>query len=211
MLTLPSSVRVFVAAEPVDLRKSFDGLSGVVQGVLGRDPASGHLHVLLNKCPLTHDDSMPIERQSKQYARSGIRLSPSTVGDWYTFGAEVIKPIAVLVVARVLESFVINADDTGHRVLDPHRKEHIKRARLWCFVGDGKYVAFHYAPDWKAEHPGEFPRDFEGYIQADAYGGYSSGVGPPQERHIVIRDEMRLGCGMHIRRKFEQTAEAGDP
>jgi len=40
MLTLPSSVRVFVAAEPVDLRKSFDGLSGVVQGVLGRDPAS---------------------------------------------------------------------------------------------------------------------------------------------------------------------------
>ncbi len=49
MLTLPSSVRVFVAAEPVDLRKSFDGLSGVVQGVLGRDPASGHLHVFFNK------------------------------------------------------------------------------------------------------------------------------------------------------------------
>lgn len=158
-----------------------------------------------------HDDSMPLERQSKQYARSGVRLSPSTIGDWYTFGAEVIKPIAALIVARVLGSFVINADDTGHRVLDPHRKEHIKRARLWCFVGDGKYVAFHYAPDWKAEHPGEFLRDFEGFVQADAYGGYSSEVGPPEDRHIVIRDEMRLGCGMHIRRKFEQTSEAGDP
>lgn len=49
MLTLPSSVHVFVASEPVDLRKSFDGLSGVVQGVLGRDPASGHLYVFFNK------------------------------------------------------------------------------------------------------------------------------------------------------------------
>jgi transposase len=49
MLTLPSSVQVFVASKPVDLRKSFDGLSGVVVGVLGKDPASGHLYVFFNK------------------------------------------------------------------------------------------------------------------------------------------------------------------
>lgn len=173
----------------------------------GRPGAGLIANILVEK----HDDSMPLERQSKQYARSGIHISPSTIGDWYAFGAEVIKPIARLIVARVLQSFVINADDTGHRVLDPQHKENVKRARLWCFVGDGKYVAFHYAPDWKAEHPGEFLRDFEGFVQADGYGGYASEVGPPEDRHIVIRDDFRLGCGMHIRRKFEQTADVGDP
>ena len=158
-----------------------------------------------------HDDSMPLERQSKQYVRHGIRIAPSTIGDWYAFGAEVLKVLARLIVVRVLGSFVINADDTGHRVLAPHHHKHVKRARLWCFVGDGKYVAFHYAPDWKAEHPGEFLRGFEGYVQTDGYGGYASQTGPPEDRHLVVRDERRLGCGMHIRRKFEVTAEMGDP
>jgi IS66 Orf2 like protein len=38
MLTLPPSVRVYVAAEPTDLRRSFDGLSALVGHGLGHDP-----------------------------------------------------------------------------------------------------------------------------------------------------------------------------
>ena len=49
MLTLPSSVRVYVATSPIDLRKSFDGLAAAVVSVFGRDPVSGHLHVFHNK------------------------------------------------------------------------------------------------------------------------------------------------------------------
>lgn len=49
MLTLPSSVRVYVATAPIDLRKSFDGLSATVIGVFRHDPLSGHLHVFHNK------------------------------------------------------------------------------------------------------------------------------------------------------------------
>lgn len=49
MLTLPGSVRVFVASEPVDFRKSHDGLFGVVKSVLKVDPRSGHLFVFFNK------------------------------------------------------------------------------------------------------------------------------------------------------------------
>ena len=158
-----------------------------------------------------HDDSMPLERQSKQYARSGVRIPPSTIGDWYRFGAGVISPVATLISICTLESFAINADDTGHRVQDPTHKNRIKRGRLWCFVGDRQFVTFHYAPDWKAEHPGEFLRDFDGFVQCDDYAGYSSEVGPPDERHIVVADDRRLGCGMHIRRKFEIALDAGNP
>jgi transposase len=46
---LPSSVRIFVCLAPQDLRRSFDGLSGLVTGHLGQDPRSGALYVFLNK------------------------------------------------------------------------------------------------------------------------------------------------------------------
>lgn len=49
MLTLPPSVHVYVAAEPTDLRKSFDGLSGLVMQRFGADPLCGHLFVFRNK------------------------------------------------------------------------------------------------------------------------------------------------------------------
>lgn len=49
MLTLPRSVRVFLAAGATDLRKSFDGLSGLVTATLSEDPLSGHLFLFCNR------------------------------------------------------------------------------------------------------------------------------------------------------------------
>jgi transposase len=49
MLSLPASVRILLAREPADLRKGFDGLSNLVQGVLKEDPLSGHLFVFRNR------------------------------------------------------------------------------------------------------------------------------------------------------------------
>lgn len=48
MLSLPPTVRVFVAIEPVDMRGSFDALAGAVRR-LGLDPVDGHLYLFLNK------------------------------------------------------------------------------------------------------------------------------------------------------------------
>jgi transposase len=49
MLTLPPSVRIWLAAEPVDLRKGFDGLSAIVRHQWHRDVFAGHLFVFLGK------------------------------------------------------------------------------------------------------------------------------------------------------------------
>ena len=49
MLTLPTSVKVFMAAEPVDGRKGFDGLMGIVRNAWHRNVFSGHLFVFLGK------------------------------------------------------------------------------------------------------------------------------------------------------------------
>jgi transposase len=49
MWSLPPSVRIFVCLAPTDLRRSFDGLAGLVAGVLREDPLSGHLFVFRNR------------------------------------------------------------------------------------------------------------------------------------------------------------------
>jgi transposase len=48
MLSLPPTVRVFVAVAPLDMRGSFDSLAGAVRR-LGLDPVDGHLYLFLNK------------------------------------------------------------------------------------------------------------------------------------------------------------------
>ena len=49
MLTLPPSVKIYVATQPVDARKSFDGLAALVESEFGLAPLSGHLFVFLNR------------------------------------------------------------------------------------------------------------------------------------------------------------------
>ena len=48
MLSIPASVRIWLATEPVDMRMSFRGLSGIVRGRLRDDPLNGHLFCFLN-------------------------------------------------------------------------------------------------------------------------------------------------------------------
>lgn len=49
MMLMPSSVRVYVALEPINLHKSFEGLSNEVRAVIGQDPLSGHIFCFLNR------------------------------------------------------------------------------------------------------------------------------------------------------------------
>jgi transposase len=49
MISLPSSVRIYLAARPVDMRKGIDGLMGDVRGALKGDPYSGHLFVFVGR------------------------------------------------------------------------------------------------------------------------------------------------------------------
>ena len=49
MLSIPASVRVFIHRDPVDFRKSHDGLSGIIRRELGEDPLNGDLFAFLNK------------------------------------------------------------------------------------------------------------------------------------------------------------------
>jgi transposase len=49
MLSLPPSVRIFVATQPVDGRKGVDSLAAIVRSALSLDPLSGHLYVFFSR------------------------------------------------------------------------------------------------------------------------------------------------------------------
>jgi transposase len=49
MLSLPTSVRIWLATQPTDMRKSFDTLAELIRQQLKGDPLSGQLFVFRNK------------------------------------------------------------------------------------------------------------------------------------------------------------------
>jgi transposase len=49
MISVNHPVQIWMAAAPVDLRKSFDGLAEHVRAFLGHDPLCGHMFVFRNR------------------------------------------------------------------------------------------------------------------------------------------------------------------
>jgi len=49
MISLPSAVRAFFCTRSVDMRKSFDGLSGLVEECFRQDLLDGHLFLFVNR------------------------------------------------------------------------------------------------------------------------------------------------------------------
>lgn len=49
MLSLPPSVKIFLAPGATDMRKAIDGLAALTRSVLSADPLSGHLFVFCNR------------------------------------------------------------------------------------------------------------------------------------------------------------------
>ena len=49
MFGLGPATRIYIALDPVDMRKGFDGLYGLVRDHLGQDPLSGHLFLFSNR------------------------------------------------------------------------------------------------------------------------------------------------------------------
>lgn len=49
MLNLPELVRIYLCAQPTDMRKGFDSLAALVRDWLGHDPLSGHLFVFRSR------------------------------------------------------------------------------------------------------------------------------------------------------------------
>jgi transposase len=173
------------AAKPID-----GGLPG--PGLLA--------HVLVSK----YKDHLPLHRLSGIYARSGVDLKASTLGDWVTAGTDALDPIARAIWRNALGAHLLQSDDTGIKVLDKDHPNGVKRGHLWVYLGDGRWSAFVYTPDWKGEWPQSFLAERKGWLQVDGYAGYDD---------LFTREDataIEVSCWAHARRGFVETLEAGD-
>ena len=150
-------------------------------------------------------DHLPLERQSGMYAREGVKIAPSTLCDWIAAAAVLLLRIAARIEALALLSYVLWTDDTGLTVLDEKRAKGTKRGHVWVYVGDARWAAFKYTPDWKPDGPLAFLATRIGYLVADGYAGYRSLYQGPLPAKVV-----EVACWMHCRRYFKQALDAKD-
>jgi IS66 Orf2 like protein len=82
VLSLSSALRIFLATEPADMRKGFDGLSQLVRDRIAQDPLSGHLLMSPSLPPslgtrfLAPSRSFPATGPERRRQLDGCSLSP---------------------------------------------------------------------------------------------------------------------------------------
>jgi transposase len=101
MLSLPPSVRLFVATQPVDGRKGADSLMVIVRDVFGHDPLSGHLFIFFSmrrdRVRIVYWDRNGFATWTKRLERG--RFTLSFVGKT----KESVSPIEAAELALILE------------------------------------------------------------------------------------------------------------
>jgi hypothetical protein len=98
----------------------------------------------------------------------------------------------------VLRSKVIHTDDTPVNVLD-RKLNQTRTGRFWVYLGDKEHpqTVFTYTASRSRDGPREFLRNWSGYLQADAFGGYD-GIYAGEVGGQVTE----VACWAHARRKF---------
>ncbi len=149
-------------------------------------PAPGLLAVIITDKYLDH---LPLYRTEDRFTRLGVSLSRSTMSDWMAACAERLMPLQQLLKAHVLRSKVLHTDDTTVPVRDESRSDH-RYGRLWDYIGDAEHpgVVFDYTTTHARDGPAAFLKSFQGFLQADAYGGYD-GIYTGSDGKIV-----EVGC-----------------
>jgi transposase len=163
-------------------------------------PGPGLLaHTVLAK----YGDHSPLYREEDKHSRHGVLLRRSTLCDWIAAAADLADPLYQRMRQLVLLSRIIQTDDTTVKLLDA-LLDHARTARFWAYLGDvaHPYTVYDFTDSRKRDGPAEFLQGFQGYLQADAYGGYdgiySSGA------------VVEVACWAHARRKWHD-ARTTDP
>jgi hypothetical protein len=114
---------------------------------------------------------------------------------------ELVRPLHELIVRKVKQSQVIHTDDTRVPVQDEQLKGRCKSGRIWAYIGDqsNPYDAYEYTSDRTRAGPQRFLADYNGYLQADAYGGYD---GVYHKGNVI-----EVACWAHCRRKYFDARE----
>ena len=172
-------------------------------------PGPGLLaHVLIGK----YCDHLPLDRQSKIFARERVDLHRSTLTDWVGRTTALLEPLADHIGKLVRAGPALFADDTPVKLQTRAKTKKTQTARLWSYVrderpwrGDAPPCAWYqFSEDRKGVRPEAHLSGYTGTVHADGYAGFNGLFGEDKA------DEQ--ACMVHVRRKFvDEVERIGSP
>jgi len=141
-------------------------------------------------------DHLPLYRQEDFFTRHGLHIPRSTLCDWVQAAAELLRPLYQRQKELTLQAPVLWTDDTPVTVLSAG-PEGSRTGRFWTYIADEHpYSVYDFTESRARDGPASFLRNFQGYLHADAYGGYD-------QIYLGSNDSIReVACWAHARRKF---------
>lgn len=153
-------------------------------------------------------DLIPIERYVQMADRVGVKGLPANSLIQGTHHlADFLTPVYKKIKDEVMNSLVIHADETPHRMLEGDKKFHWY---LWGFSTDRS--SYFEAQDTRSGSvAGEIIKDSKcEYLVSDVFSGYSKAVRDSnvyrQENNLPV--VKNIYCNAHARRKFKEAEQA---
>ena len=99
---------------------------------------------------------------------------------------------------RVRASHVIHTDDTGIKMLAVGQ---CRNCKFWAYAGDkdNPYAVYEFSLTREGSEPSRFLKDFNGYLQADAFSGY--------DQVYATGQVIEVACMAHCRRYWWEAKE----
>ena len=148
-------------------------------------------------------DHLPLYRQEAIFARAGLAIPRSTLGQWVGTCGVQLQPLVDALRDELLAHSVLHADETPVAMLKPGKgKTH--KAYLWSYCTTAfnaiKAVVFDFAETRAGENAREFLRTgqdnaWQGTLVCDDYSGYKA---------MFELGVTEAGCLAHARRKFHE-------
>jgi transposase len=146
-------------------------------------------------------DHLPLYRTAKMFARHGVAIPESTLGDIYAEAARILEPLYEAHRKEVLSSGYINVDETVIQVMDSEKKGATHRGYYWvCYDNPSRSVLFVYDRSRGRAAPQQLLDGYQGYLQTDGYAVYDEFENVPG---ITL-----AGCLAHARRKFFEAKDS---
>lgn len=147
-------------------------------------------------------DHLPTYRQGDIFKRGGIQIALSTLNAWTIEPILALERLYEALKTDVLSRSVIFTDDTPVAMLE-NGLGRTRTARLWVYVGGcgAPHRFFDFTEDRKRERPLAVLAHYNGFVHADAYGGYDE---------LFRRNDnvIEVGCWAHARRKFDEARDS---
>jgi len=141
---------------------------------------------------------MPLHRQHKKIANSGIKISRNTLTNYIKRVSELLKPIYSQLLVNIKKSEFICMDETTLKAEIDKERHKMKQGYLWNVYGKEKDIVFHYDQGRGAKVITDILGDnYQGVLLSDKYSAYF--------KYANGKNITQACCWAHARRKFTES------